>query len=215
MARKKQERVPEPAARNPDGPRRRRGRPIPLWQLGLLGVSVVLMLGGGVAWGYAKFVEKPTVSGRATGTPTDPSSGPSSVRPGSLVSDFGPGTPAGTTGGTTGGTGVAEAEPSTLDVFSPAVFRLGFSFFAAFAMAYALRQFVKVTLVVVGAVLIGLFALQYAGVISVDWSFVEGKFDSVAAFVKEQTATFTKFVSGYLPSATSAAAGAFVGFRKK
>ncbi len=230
MGRKKKDQGPTPPPAEHDAGGKRRGRPIPLWQKMLLGVSVVLMLGGGAAWGYSTFVAKERPA-RVAGTPGDSANGGASGGgttglPGGLVSDFGPGG-TGTGSGTGGATGGAvhgtdgSGTPSgseiqtALDTWSPAVFRLGFSFFAAFAMAYALRQFLKVTLVVVGAALVGMFALQYLKVITVDWSLVEGKFDSVAAFIRSQTETFTKFVSGYLPSATSAAAGAFVGFRKK
>lgn len=219
MGRKNRDQPPPPPEGQPQGAKRR-GRPIPLWQKLLLGVSVVLMLGGGAAYGYSKFVaKKPAPHATTSGGGTTP--GSNTDLPDGLVSGFGPGS--NTPGGTRAGSGTSSGEApanqteiqTALDTWSPAVFRLGFSFFAAFAMAYALRQFVKVTVVVVGAALIGLFALQYFKLITVDWSLVEGKFDSLAAFLKDQTQSFTKFVSGYLPSATSAAAGAFIGFRKK
>lgn len=223
MGRKNRDQPTPPPEGQPQGAKRR-GRPIPLWQKLLLGISVVLMLGGGAAYAYSKFIAKvPAARTTAGGGNTTP--GSSTDLPDGLASGFGPG---GTTSGGTrpdGGTGTGSGSgespanqseiQTALDTWSPAIFRLGFSFFAAFAMAYALRQFLKITLVIVGAALIGLFALQYLKVITVDWSLVEGKFDSVAAFLKSQTESFTKFVSGYLPSATSAAAGAFVGFKRK
>jgi uncharacterized membrane protein (Fun14 family) len=191
---------------------RRRGRPIPLWQKALLAVSVLLMLGGGAAWAYATLIApkpKPAAS-VATPSPTPGASGLTDTG----VSGFGPGfTLPGQTPDAPEPT--PEASDRPIDLYSPAVFRLGFSFFAGFAMAYALRQFVKVTLVVAGVILLGMFGLQYAGLIDVNWSAIEGKYDSIAGFFRRETESFTKFVSGYLPSATSAAAGAFIGFRKK
>lgn len=224
MGRKKKDQPPP--SQRPDaqpGEPRRKGRPIPLWQLGLLGISVLLMLAGGGAWVYTKFVaEKPAA--RATATPNSNPSSPSnpsglSGLTSGLDSGFGPtgtnGGPGTATPGTTGAATTPEDEPTSLETFSPAVFRLGFSFFAGFAMAYAVRQFVKITLLIAGVILLGMFGLQYAGVVQIDWHAIEGKYDSIAAFLGEQTKSFTAFVSGYLPSATSAAAGAFIGFRKK
>ncbi|MCB9841045.1 MAG: hypothetical protein H6809_05290 [Phycisphaeraceae bacterium] len=206
---------------------KRKPRPIPFWQWALLAVSVVLMLGGGAAWAYSAFTKHdagPVASGNeppsdGNGT-TGSGTGGSSLGDG-LTSGFAPGGPAlpGTTGSTgsqtAGGEAGGEAEDRPIDLYSPAVFRLGFSFFAGFAMAYALRQFVKITIATLGVVLLGLFGLQYAGLIQVDWGLLEGKFDAAAAFLREQTESFTAFVRGYLPSSASAATGAFLGFRRK
>lgn len=225
MGRKKKDQSPPPAPEQGGDHLRRRGRPIPLWQKALLGVSVLLMLGGGAAWAYSKFTRSddgPRREAGAGSTATDSPGGNSSLTD-SGVSGFGPGIIPGMGEGeprTPGGTGTAESPEAgggerAIDVYSPAVFRLGFSFFAGFAMAYALRQFVKVTLLIAGVILLGLFGLQYAGLVQIDWGAIEGKYDSIAAFFREQTASFTKFVSGYLPSATAAAGGAVIGFRKK
>lgn len=208
MGRKKKDQPPAPPPSQSPGVPRRRGRPIPLWQKALLAVSVVLMLGGGAAWAYA-MVTRPAPA--APGDAGTPRPGGSAIQPDGLVQGFAPG--AG--GGGQSPAGAAPAGERSIDLYSPAVFRLGFSFFAGFAMAYAVRQFVKMTVVVVGVVLLGLFGLQYAGLVKVDWGAIEGRYDSMAAFLRDQTASFTKFVSGYLPSATSAAAGAVVGFRRK
>ena len=194
--------TPPPDQGQPRAPRRR-GRPIPLWQKALLAVSVLLMLGGGAAWAYASFIapkpepvaraDRPAVTPGQTGL-TD--SGVSGFGPGFTLPGQTPDAPETT----------PEVEDRPIDLYSPAVFRLGFSFFAGFAMAYALRQVVKVTLVVVGVIQLGMFGLQYAGLIDVNWSAIEGKYDSIAGFFRRETESFTKFVSGYLPSATSAAA---------
>lgn len=210
MGRKKKDQPPP--SQRPDaqpGAPTRKGRPIPLWQISLLAVSVLLMLGGGGAWAYSKFIApKPETAPRASAPGS--SNAPGGALSG-LDSGFGPTSP------TPSGASTASAEPAptTLETYSPAVFRLGFSFFAGFAMAYALRQFLKLTLLLAGVVLLGMFGLQYAGLVQIDWTAIEGKYNTLAAFLSEQTKSFTAFVSGYLPSATSAAAGAFIGFRKK
>lgn len=212
MGRRKKEQQHAQTPAEP-GARKRRARPIPLWQWGLLALSAVLMLAGGAAWAYSAATrERHPPPPAASAEPA----GGSSLTDG-LVSDFLPGGPPIARPG-----GAAEPEPGAeaterraIDTYSPAVFRLGFSFFAGFAMAYAVRQFVKATLLVAGVILLGMFGLQYAGLVQINWSVIEGRYDSIAAFLRDQTASFTAFVSGYLPSATSAAAGAFVGFRRK
>ena len=115
-------------------------------------------------------------------------------------------------GGSTGG----ETPPHALDAWSPTVFRLGFSFFVGFAIAYAVRTFLKISITAIGMMLLLIFGLQYAGVdIDVDWSGVAGQFDSVTGWLREQTSSFTKFVQGALPSSAMAGLGLFTGFRKK
>ncbi|MEZ6235654.1 MAG: FUN14 domain-containing protein [Phycisphaerales bacterium] len=229
MGRKKgQAEKPREGGPQRDANGRRKPRPIPFWQWALLAVSVVLMLGGGAAWAYSAFTRSD--AGPVAGASDAPAGGQGTTGSGTggsslaegLTSGFGPGgsplpgttggsgTPTGTDPGTESGEG---SDP--LDLYSPAVFRLGFSFFAGFAMAYALRQFVKITVATLGVVLLGLFGLQYAGLIQVDWGLLEGKFDAAAAFLRDQTESFTAFVRGYLPSTASAATGAFLGFRRK
>ncbi|MGA2496330.1 MAG: FUN14 domain-containing protein, partial [Tepidisphaeraceae bacterium] len=98
------------------------------------------------------------------------------------------------------------------DQWSPPIFRFGFSFFAGFCIAYALRTVLKVGLFVAGAVLIAVLALQYAGLMNVDWNSVAGNYDSVAAWLRGQCGSFKDFLTGHLPSAGSAMAGLVLGF---
>jgi uncharacterized membrane protein (Fun14 family) len=99
--------------------------------------------------------------------------------------------------------------------WSPTIFRLGFSFFVGFAIGYAVRTFVKVSVLAIGAMLLLLFGLQYAGIIEVRWTVMEGHYDSIVAWLQGQTASFGDFITGYLPSTASAAFGLVVGFRKR
>jgi uncharacterized membrane protein (Fun14 family) len=113
-------------------------------------------------------------------------------------------------------TSAAQSDTDRLiDSASGAVFRLGFGFFAGFAIGYAVRAFVKVSLIVVGVGLLALFGLQYAGLITVDWERVSGGFESFGSWATAQTKDFANFITGYLPSAGAGLAGAFVGFRRK
>ena len=91
---------------------------------------------------------------------------------------------------------------------------MGFSFFVGFSIAYALKTFVKISIIAIGMMLLALFGLQYAGVITVDWSAMEGHYDSIVAWLGTQTDTFRTFVTGYLPSSAMAGLGLVAGFKK-
>lgn len=100
------------------------------------------------------------------------------------------------------------------DVISPAVFRLGFSFVVGFAVAYALRTFVKISVVAIGVFVLGLFGLQYLGVVEVHWDALSGHYESARDYLAAQTSSFKDFMTGHLPSAGSAVAGMAIGFKK-
>lgn len=109
----------------------------------------------------------------------------------------------------------ADADGNSLPDYSPAIFRLGFSFFAAFAMAYALRAFFRLAIIFIGMAFLMLFGLQYAGLIEVKWGVMAREYDGIAAWLQGQTQTFFAFVTGYLPSAAAATAGFVAGFRRR
>jgi uncharacterized membrane protein (Fun14 family) len=197
----------------PDGPGsasdaaepKRSGRSLRGWQKVLLVLSVVLMAIGGslqvMAW----------VSGgteTTAATPASPGTGGSGLVSG-LTADTGTGSDAGDDGAE------SEPDPTGIDLYSPMIFRMGFSFFVGFAIAYALRQFVKISIIAIGILLLALFGLQYAGVIDVNWQAMNEHYDSIMAFLGEQTGTFTAFITGYLPSGASGLAGMTIGFKRK
>jgi uncharacterized membrane protein (Fun14 family) len=105
-------------------------------------------------------------------------------------------------------------EQSALSEWSPTIFRLGFGFVVGFAIAFALRAFLRLAILILGVILIGLFALQYFGIVSVDWNAMSGGYDTVMEWLRVQFASMKSFVQGALPSAGSAAAGFFFGFRR-
>lgn len=109
-----------------------------------------------------------------------------------------------------------EPEPAPVaDPWSPAIFRMGFGFFVGFAMAYALRSFVKVTIVSAGVFFLLLFGLQYAGLVEVKWAAMADRYDSLQEWLLAQVGGFQAFVTGYLPSAGAALAGLGLGFMRK
>ncbi len=135
--------------------------------------------------------------------------GSSLVQPNSL----GLGTSVG--GGTVpGGTGSSEnSEANTL--WAPLLAKGGLSFFIAFCIGYALRTFLKGTMLVIGVVALAIFGLQKAGIVEdINWGKAQGYWDSLTANLGEQFASLKTFVTGSLPSAGSGGVGLVAGFRR-
>jgi uncharacterized membrane protein (Fun14 family) len=114
-----------------------------------------------------------------------------------------------------GGDSAAEEPPDALDRWSPTIFRLGFSFFVGFTVAYAVRSFMKIALIVIGVLFLALFGLQYAGVIDVDWATMGEHFDALRDRIAAEASSFGDFITGALPSAGAAVLGLVAGFRRK
>lgn len=190
------------------------GRGLGRAQLISLVVAAVVTLAGGALWAVgaaSSAVEGPAAVERRSSpeagreapllapeqglVPVDPPAGPSAAPP---AAEEAP-----------------PAEEGLMDRISPAVFRLGFSFLVGFAIAYALRTFVRISLVAAGLLVLALFGLQYFGVIDVNWTAMEGHFDRARDWLAANTRTFGDFVTGQLPSAGSAVAGFVVGVRKR
>lgn len=114
----------------------------------------------------------------------------------------------------------ADAEPQaipatdTASLLNEAFFlRLGFSFVVGVAAGFALKVAFKIALLVMGVVLVGVFALQYAGVAEVDWSGVELQYDTGADWVGTQGGALLDFMGRNLPSAASFLAGLALGLK--
>lgn len=161
---------------------------MPLWTKALLIVSVVAMAAG---------VALPFIFGGDSPPPPTPAGSPGV-----------PGVPSLT------GEGAASAS-SPGAAWSPHIFRVGFSFFVAFVIAYALRAFVKIALIGLGFVLLILFGLQYSGLVDVRWGEIQTHYDEASEFVQRESSSFKSFVTGYLPSISAAGVGFFAGFRRK
>ncbi|MCA9279797.1 MAG: FUN14 domain-containing protein [Phycisphaeraceae bacterium] len=113
-------------------------------------------------------------------------------------------------------------EPSSLETakdtateWSPAMFRAGFSFFAGFSIAMALKLVLRTALVFAGFFLLGLFGLQYAGIADIDWTLLGNKYDTVSAWASSQFDSAKGFITGYMPSAAATLGGMFMGFRSR
>lgn len=172
------------------------------WQRVLAVLSVLIALGG-AGWMIYDASTRPEPAA-STGSPASGSD---------LARGFAPTTPA-PTGGDATDDGTASETDRLIDSASGAVFRLGFGFFAGFAVGYAMRTFVRITLVAAGIAILGLAGLQYAGIITVDWELLSGGFQTFGAWFTEQTKGLAGFITGYLPTFGAGLAGAFVGFRR-
>lgn len=138
--------------------------------------------------------------------------------------DFGPS--GGGTGGS-GGTGLGSSfvessgggsTGSTVktgdQAWSEGLFKLGFSFFAGFAIGSFVRGFLKLFLFFAGAALLLMFALDYFDVASIKWKRIDGWFDTAKDKILGETNSFREFISTRLPSGGMAGLGLFTGFKK-
>lgn len=125
--------------------------------------------------------------------------------------------PSGFNVGSLPGIGTQEGEETAegKTIWAPLLAKGGLSFFVAFCIGYALRTFLKGTMLVVGVVALAVFGLQKAGILGeVNWDKAQGYWDNLTANVGEQFESLKTFVSGSLPSAASGTAGLFAGFRR-
>lgn len=207
----------EESSDRPAKAKSRKIEPIARWKKVLLGVSVVLMLAGAALRGYA-YVRPAGGESPAAETSPQASSHGQAVAPGAR--GFLPGSPridapTSESGQPSAEQSAVERQLTELEVWSPVMMRLGFSFFAAFCIAYALRIFFKVSVLVFGMAMLLLMGLQYTGLVQVDWSAIDGRYQSAATWLADQFGSFRQFVTGQLPSASAAAAGLFSGFKRK
>jgi uncharacterized membrane protein (Fun14 family) len=112
-----------------------------------------------------------------------------------------------------GETGSLEGEPAS--PWAPLLMKGGLSFAVAFAAGYALRTFLKLSIVIAGIVALAIFGLQKAGIVGeIDWAVAQGHWDSLTANLGRQFESFQAFVTGSVPSAGAGTVGLVSGFRR-
>lgn len=179
-----------------------------------LALAAVVSLAGAGLWAYA--------AATSSGSPEPPvhieqGGGGDEAAPGYRPQGFTDGQTAGEPAdepANSGETGTG-ADGTPLQLYTPALFRLGFAFFVGFAIAFAVRAAIKVVLIVAGAVLLLLIGLQMAGLVTVNWGAMDGMYQSVAAWLADQTNSLTAFLRGYIPSGATAVTGFGIGLLKK
>jgi uncharacterized membrane protein (Fun14 family) len=102
-----------------------------------------------------------------------------------------------------------QAEPT-----AKGVFRLGFSFVAGFCIGAFVRSMIKVASIAVGFWLVMTFALSFYGLLTVNWTGIEGLWNRFWANVGSEWGNFSQFMTGSLPAAGLAAFGLSIGLKK-
>ena len=168
-----------------------------IWRSKLLLGAIAITLLGVALWAYA------------LATRPEPAQLPPDSSRSALVSGFASGDP-----NAPAPQAAPKADPRLVDEAAPAVARFGGSFIAGFCIAYALRKFIKIGAFVVGTILIGLFALNYFGVVDVNTQLITDSLENAVAWVRGEAGAVKDVVLGYLPSAGAGATGLIVGARK-
>lgn len=162
------------------------------WQIALL-LLAVLVMAAGLAIGILG-ADDPASAGAPGGPIEGPVRGLAPIEPG----DEG---------------GAAASEDGVR--WSPVVFRLGFSAFVGFAVGYALRSFLKLSLFALGFFFLMLFGLEYAQIIEIHWGAMEQRYDEASTWLGAQTRGFVAFVTGQLPAAGLGVAGLVTGLKRR
>lgn len=102
-----------------------------------------------------------------------------------------------------------------LEQWSPSMVRGGFSMFIGFAIGYAIRAFLRLAIIIVGAFFIVLTLMAWAGWVEIHWTVIEGQFNHMISNLETQFASFKAFLMGSIPSAGLGTAGLASGLRQK
>jgi uncharacterized membrane protein (Fun14 family) len=108
-----------------------------------------------------------------------------------------------------------QAKTAGLKPSSPATFRLGVSYLGGFFLGWALRRFIKATLLLSGAAILLIGLGKKLGWMDLDWASLEGHVQHSLSWLHGEAGAIKQFLTGYLPSAGAAATGIFLGFRRK
>lgn len=180
-------------------------RTLPTWKKVLVGAAVLMLIAGVVLFFVGGADEPERAADAAAGA-----GGAKSLGIGASALDAGSGP-------------VSVGVPATAEAETPwsqAFFGYGFSFFVGFGIGYAVRAFLKLSLLFAGIFALLLFALSYftdtsgTPFIEVNWNVLDGAFNRFADKVKEQTGAFRSFITGSLPNAGLAGLGLFAGFKR-
>lgn len=138
-----------------------------------------------------------------------PNGGNSLIQP--LVEVF----PSSPSNSTSQASSAAIEERTMLEQWSPSMVRGGFSMFIGFAIGYAIRAFLRLAVIIVGAYFLVLTLMAWAGWVEIHWTVIDGQFDHMVSNLGTQFASFKAFLMGSIPSAGLGAAGLASGLRQK
>jgi len=166
---------------------------LPRWKKALLGVSVAFMVTGLILQGYCYL--QPPAESQVLPVHSSPQRELLTTR--NLSPEL-----------------AQSTDFNSITSWSPAIFRMGFGFFAGFCIAYLVRTFIKFCAIAAGAILLALLGLQWSGVVNVDWIAIQDHYDTLSSWLERQLGNFHQFATGFLPSSALTTLGAVVGFLK-
>lgn len=101
------------------------------------------------------------------------------------------------------------------DMMSPALASGSASFLGGFLLGWAFRKTLKLALLITASLIALIAILKTTGWIHLEWNLIQADVVRTLAWVQGQAESYKEVLTGYLPSAGGAGAGAFFGFRKK
>jgi uncharacterized membrane protein (Fun14 family) len=182
------------------------------WKIGAVAVAALVLVAGGAMALFGGGDPVPTEVSEST---LSGSTGGAGEIPGAKgFSGSGGGSGSSSPGETAEPAADLPPEGSATDLLSPALVRGGISFFAAFALAFALRSFLKLFVIFAGVWVASLFFLASMGWIEVHWTIIDDQFVGWTHTLGAQFKSMSSFVTGSLPSAGLAGLGLVAGLKK-
>jgi uncharacterized membrane protein (Fun14 family) len=109
----------------------------------------------------------------------------------------------------------APEKPWLTHKVSPWAMRVGLACIGGFVIGFIFRLFLKIMTLLTLAVMTILVALSYFNVMNIDFTAVEKKYESGAAWVTGQAEIASKKLASHLPGSGSGFLGMFMGFRRR
>ncbi len=202
---------------------------LPRWKLVLLALAGCLVVSGGAMHGIGFLKGDDPAADRAV-SGDQPSAKVVSPDDGAKAGKTGllPGIPRVGSSGPDRPDGPAPGEPDDGDGpgssgdasvlgsgWPPAMVKGGLSFVVAFAIGFALRLFIRLSMIYLGLVCLTLLGLSWLGWVEIHWAVPGDQFETLASGLREQFESFRSFLQGSLPAAGMAGLGLFAGLRKK
>ncbi|MEM7202052.1 MAG: FUN14 domain-containing protein [Planctomycetota bacterium] len=113
-------------------------------------------------------------------------------------------------GGKASQTGASSGSSS----WAPGFMKMGFSFFAGFAMGAVLRAFLKMTVIFVGLLFLAMAGLSYLGLVTVHWEHFDQLWQTFSERVSGDFGNLQTTLTGSLPQAGLGSLGLFAGVKK-
>jgi len=106
---------------------------------------------------------------------------------------------------------------STGDLVSqlmPIVLTASGGFIVGFLIGYGLKKFLKIVAAILGLFLLGLLALNYTGIITINYATLEELVIKAVSLVKKEAGKFVNWLTISVPFSGGLIAGLVLGFKK-